>query len=397
MAVVDFGIAALLFGTFGLILCHLARDIIGWPRQLCVAILSSAMGCSAADMLLRAAQRFQAPIPAYRALLVIESLISPLPTLLMLAYILYLCEEDYRKSRLLRVLCVLSGLLAVCVSVIDIVVEIGPAPDYALQLGLWPVLFFFLSAALMTVTLIALFRRWKKLTKAQRVMFFLSFFSSRSAVIIFVEFLLVYDLIRRYLAQQKESERQRTGLAVAQMRPHFIYNVLLSVYYLCATDAEKAQQVILDFNQYLQSNFTAIAEEKPILFDKELEHTKAYLAVEQACHEGSLFVAFDTPHTLFHIPALTLQPIVENAVKYGVVPGLPPLYIFVSTEDTGSGIQITVEDTGPGFQQPVDNGPHVALNNIRQRLSAMCGGTLSIEPREEGGTKVTIFVPRRPA
>ena len=395
MAIVDFGIAALLFGAFGLILCHLARDIIGWPRQLCVAILSSAMGCSAADMLLRAAQRYQAPIPAYRALLVIESLVSPLPTLLMLAYILYLCEEDYRKSRLLRVLCVLSGLLAVCLSVIDVVGEISPAPDYALQIGLWPVLFLFLSAALMSVTLIALFRRWKKLTMAQRIMFFLSFFSSRSSVILFVEFLFVYDLIRRYLAQQKESERQRTGMAVAQMRPHFIYNVLLSVYYLCATDAEKAQQVILDFNQYLQGNFTAIAEEKPILFDKELEHTKAYLAVEQACHEGSLFVAFDTPHTLFHIPALTLQPIVENAVKYGVVPGLPPLYIFVSTEDTGSGIQITVEDTGPGFQQPVDNGPHIALNNIRQRLGAMCGGTLSIEPREEGGTKVTMFVPRR--
>ena len=313
----------------------------------------------------------------------------------MLAYILYLCEEDYRKSRLLRVLCVLSGLLAVCMSVIDVVGEISPAPDYALRIGLWPVLFFFLSAALMSVTLIALFRRWKKLTKAQRVMFFLSFFSSRSSVILFVEFLFVYDLIRRYLEQQKESEQQRTALAVAQMRPHFIYNVLLSVYYLCATDAEKAQQVILDFNQYLQSNFTAIAEEKSILFDKELEHTKAYLAVEQACHEGSLFVAFDTPHTLFHIPALTLQPIVETAVKYGVVPGLPPLYIFVSTEDTGSGIQITVEDTGPGFQQPVDNGPHIALNNIRQRLGAMCGGTLSIEPREEGGTKVTMFVPRR--
>ena len=153
MAIVDFGTAALLFGAFGLILCHLARDIIGWPRQLCVAILSSAMGCSAADMLLRAAQRFQAPIPAYRALLVIESLLSPLPTLLMLAYILYLCEEDYRKSRLLRVLCVLSGLLAVCLSVIDIVGEIGPAPDYALQIGLWPVLFLFLSAALMSVTL----------------------------------------------------------------------------------------------------------------------------------------------------------------------------------------------------------------------------------------------------
>ena len=104
---------------------------------------------------------------------------------------------------------------------------------------------------------------------------------------------------------------------------------------------------------------------------------------------------FDTPVTFFRIPALTLQPIVENAVKYGLVPGLPPLYVFVATTDTGRGVQITVEDTGPGFQQSVDNEPHTALTNIRQRLEIMCGGTLEIEPREAGGTKVTVTIPNR--
>ena len=396
MAILDFGTAAMVLGIFGLVLCYLARDIIGWPRRLCVALLAAEMTCSVADMLFRAAPRYQPPIPVYRALLVIQSLTTPIPTLLVVAYILYCRGEDYRKSVLLRVLFIFSGLMAVIASVSQLVCEIGPAPDYELQMELLPILLFAFSMALFAFTLIALFRGWKKLTNAQRVMFLLSFLASRSAVIIFVEFLLVYDLICRYLAQQKENEQQRTRIAVAQMRPHFIYNTLMSIYYLCAEDTEKTQRVIRDFNRYLQSNFTAIAEEKPILFDKELEHTKAYLAVEQACHEGRLFVEFDTPVTFFRVPALTLQPIVENAAKYGLTPDLPPLYVFVTTENTENGVRITVEDTGPGFQQSIDNKPHIALNNIRQRLSAMCGGTLEIEPREAGGTKVTMFIPRRP-
>lgn len=102
---------------------------------------------------------------------------------------------------------------------------------------------------------------------------------------------------------------------------------------------------------------------------------------------------FDTPYVYFRVPALTLQPIVENAVKHGLIPGRPPLYISVATEDTGKGARITVKDTGPGFLTAADSEPHIALDNIRERLRIMVGGTLTIEPREAGGAKVTIFVP----
>ena len=397
MAVLDFSMSALVFGIFGLVLCHLARGIDGWPRRLCVAILCAAMASTILDMMMRAAPQYQFGIPMYRALLVVQSLVAPIPTLLVFAYILHCCGEDYRRSVLLRVLCVLSGILAVSVSAMETVTEIGPAPDYELHMGLWLVLFFAFSMALNMVMPIALFRRWKKLTNAQRIMFLLSFFTLRSSAIIFMEFFLGYDLIRRYLVQQEESRQQRTRLAVAQMRPHFIYNTLMSIYYLCVKDPEKTQRVIRDFTRYLQNNFTAIAEEEAIPFTKELEHTQAYLAVERACNEGRLFVEFDTPVTFFRIPALTLQPIVENAVKYGLDPGLPPLYVFVTTADTGRGVQITVEDTGPGFQQSTDNEPHTALTNIRQRLEIMCEGKLEIMPRNGGGTTVTITIPDKRA
>ena len=197
------------------------------------------------------------------------------------------------------------------------------------------------------------------------------------------------------IKQAQENARQKASIAVLQMRPHFIYNTMMSIYYLCAQDAEKAQQVTLDFTSYLRKNFTAIVKEDTIPFSEELEHTRAYLAVEKVRFEGQLFVEFDTPVTTFRLPPLTLQPIVENAVKYGVDPELDPLYISVRTCETKRGFVVVVEDTGPGFETNDNNEPHIALDNIRERLDLMCGGTLTVSDREQGGTVVTVFIPHK--
>ena len=201
------------------------------------------------------------------------------------------------------------------------------------------------------------------------------------------------DLIEYYMRQQAEISRQRANIAILQMRPHFIYNTMTSIYYLCDQDPEKAKQVTLDFTTYLRKNFTAIASEDTIPFSEELEHTRAYLAVEQAQFEDILSVDYDTPHTHFRIPALTLQPIVENAVKYGCDPDSEPLHIVIRTRSTDSGSEITVEDNGPGYEEADDNKPHIALANIRQRLELVCGGTMNISKRKSNGTVVKITIP----
>lgn len=168
---------------------------------------------------------------------------------------------------------------------------------------------------------------------------------------------------------------------------------MMSIYYLCQQDADKAQQVILDFSSYLKKNFTAIASEDTVPFTEELEHTRAYLAVEKVRFEDKLFVEFDMPFTVFRLPPLTLQPIVENAVKHGISPGLDPLYLSIVTEESNQGVAIIVEDTGPGYAPADDNESHIALANIQQRLKTMCGGSLEITQRKNGGTKVTIRIP----
>ncbi len=201
------------------------------------------------------------------------------------------------------------------------------------------------------------------------------------------------DNVEQYMRQQREIARQRADVMVLQLRPHFICNTMMGIYYLCDQDPQKAKQVTLDFTNYLRRNFTAIGSENVIPFRDELEHTRAYLAVEQAQFEDCLFVRFDTPHTMFRVPPLTLQPIVENAVKHGMKSSGEPLHITVSTRLTDEGSEIAVEDDGVGFAPAEDGKPHTALKNIRQRLALMCGGRLEISPREGGGTTVKVTIP----
>jgi LytS/YehU family sensor histidine kinase len=253
-----------------------------------------------------------------------------------------------------------------------------------------------LIAALWIINLFALLKRWKKPTLIQWLFFMLCLFLPAYLQGILVELLLMISLVRNYLTEQEEAAKQRTHIAVLQMRPHFIHNTLMSIYYLCAQNPEKAQTVIKDFSRYLQSNFTAIAKEGMIPFAEELEHTRAYLAVEQAQFEDSLFVDYDTEYTKFLVPPLTLQPIVENAVKHGMDPDSDPLHITIRTLRIGSGSEIIVEDNGSGFDQSDkagSNDPHIALSNIEQRLKMMCRGEITITPREGGGTVVMVTIP----
>ena len=209
---------------------------------------------------------------------------------------------------------------------------------------------------------------------------------------------LVTDVVAEQIRQKEENAILKTETAVLQMRPHFIYNTMTSIYYLCEQDPMKAQKVTLDFTTYLRKNFNAIAKQDMIPFDEELVHTQAYLAVEQVRFEDTLFIEFHTPHTDFCLPPLTLQPLVENSVKYGVDPeNSVPLNITITTDKTEDGSIITIEDTGPGIDNSEENDqPHTAIRNIQKRLELMCRGTLTIRNRSQGtGTIATIFIPER--
>ena len=338
-----------------------------------------------------------------------SSLLIPAITL----YLLHCAGKDWRRSPLFATVVILWIVYFALLVVTQFTTWIYYfTPDGAYHRGPWYPLLLIPPALLMVADLIGLWRFRAALTPRQRVAFLIYFlvplvcmliqmffygpllivFGTALAVLFMFIFLL-YDHVEQSIRQVEENARQRANINVLQMRPHFICNTMMSIYYLIAQDAEKAQKVTLDFTTYLRNNFTAIAKEDTIPFTEELEHTRAYLAVEKVRHEDKLYVELDTPYTSFRIPPLTLQPIVENAVVHGVSPDMEPLYLSVMTREANTCSEIIVEDTGPGFAPADDHEPHIALANIRERLEMMCGGTLEITSRETGGTRVTIRVP----
>lgn len=205
--------------------------------------------------------------------------------------------------------------------------------------------------------------------------------------------LIVTEQINKYKQQQADIANQKANIMVLQMRPHFIYNTLTDIYYLCEQNPKEAQQVTLDFITYLRKNFYAIVSENPVPFDDELEHARAYLSVESTRLDENLIVEYNIEHRNFLIPPLTLQPLVENAVRHGLDPDGGQLKIIIQTHQTINGSVIIVSDNGPGFDTANAFESAGALSNIKQRLEMMCKGTLKIDSTEDKGTTVTIFVP----
>ena len=349
-----------------------------------------------------------------RVSLFLSSLFSSMLIPPFTAHLLRCAGKSWRNSPLLDVVTVLWVVyFALLVFTQFTTVIYYYTPDNEYHRGPWYLLLLIPPILMLAANLIGLYNDRSALTPRQRTAFLVYFLVplvcmaiqmcfyglqlivlGTSVAVVFMFVILMTDQVEHSLRQAEENARQQASIYVLQMRPHFIYNTLTSIYYLCKQDADKAQQVILDFSRYLKKNFTAIASEDSVPFTEELEHARAYLAVEKARYEDKLFVEFDTPVTMFKLPPLTLQPIVENSVKYGISPGLDPLYISIVTQKSEDGVKVIVDDTGPGFTQPKDNQPHIALENIRKRLSITCDGTLEIAPREDGGTRITIFLPR---
>ena len=349
-----------------------------------------------------------------RVIYFFESLFITVPIFMPTIFLLHSSHEDLKRSALFSAMTALLGayLSFIIIAMFsDIFYYVTPdnrffyGPLY--KLSLVPLVL------IMLLNITGVIIRRKKLSKKHFTALLIYLLPMTAAIILhmfisvelFVIFgmalfamimfgLILSDNMEQYKKQQQEIAHQHASVMVLQMRPHFIYNTMTTIYYLCKQDADKAQQVTLDFTDYLRQNFTAIASEDTVPFSDELRHTQSYLAVEKAQHEDMLVVEYDTPYTHFRVPPLTLQPLVENAVKHAMDPNAAPLHITIRTKKTDAGVLITVEDNGRGFDPNDKLKPHPALDNIENRLKQQCGGTLKIDSAP-GCTIVTIIIPNR--
>ena len=187
----------------------------------------------------------------------------------------------------------------------------------------------------------------------------------------------------------------RISTMMSQIRPHFIYNTLGSIEQLCLLDPPKAGALVHNFAKYLRGNFGELDNPKPILMSQEMEHVHHYISIENVRFPDMTFM-FEMNSEDFYIPALTIQPIVENAIKHGLMKLQEGGTIRVVSYETDTDYCISVIDDGVGFDTNalIDERKHVGLRNIRERLKVMVNGTLAIESTVGVGTKVLITIPK---
>lgn len=207
----------------------------------------------------------------------------------------------------------------------------------------------------------------------------------------------VRDNERRALALENELTQSRIATMLSQIEPHFLYNALNCIGELCAIDPPRAEQAVTEFSMFLRGNLDSLSAPGTISFERELAHTMHYLELEQMRFDERLQVVYQIGPELFRLPSLTLQPIVENAVRHGVTKREEGGTVIVSTSETDSAWVITVEDDGVGFDPQrvlTDERSHVGIQNVRQRLEGQCKGSLDIISIPGVGTKAVITIPK---
>ena len=223
-----------------------------------------------------------------------------------------------------------------------------------------------------------------------------------------LSFCVLYDLTEQ---QRKEKELRDLENALqmsrlrnftSQMQPHFLYNALGSIQEIVLEDPAYASELIGDFTIHLRSCIRAMANDAPIPFEQELANIKAYVNIEKMRFGDKLTVLYDIQKRDFSILPLSVQPIVENAIRHGIYErGEEGGVVTIKTAEREGNVLITVEDNGVGFdveayQMAISSGEKdsTGLKNIMFRLDRMMNASVDIQSCIGVGTNVTIAIPR---
>ena len=207
--------------------------------------------------------------------------------------------------------------------------------------------------------------------------------------------IVIYGILLREM-RQKEEELTKSHIAImiSQIQPHFLFNSLTAIARLCDKNPAQAKEVTFWFSNYLRGNMESLTEKELIPFEQELKHSQCYLDVEKAIYGTGLHVIYAIEVSDFKLPVLTLQPIIENAVKHGIGRREGGGTVTVSTKETNAAYVLTVTDDGLGFDPGEHKRTGVGITNVTNRLSAMCGGSLTVESELGAGSTVTITIPK---
>ena len=231
-----------------------------------------------------------------------------------------------------------------------------------------------------------------------------------SLSIILVRNLVDIERAKTVNRQEARLREEHVRLMLSQIRPHFLYNTLNTIYVLCEQEPSKAQQAIEEFSEFLRANIGSMESDRPVPFETEMKLVRHYLYLEQMRYQEELQVEIRLLAHNFSLPALTIQPLVENAVKHGLAkaPGGGTVRIF--SGEMKDKYVVEVADDGVGFEPDdytkatelkwLETGEqtiHIGLRSVHERLQNICGGWLEVESRPGKGTVARVYLPKEKA
>ena len=205
---------------------------------------------------------------------------------------------------------------------------------------------------------------------------------------------VLWDVQQTAQLRQELKEKQEY-ISASQMKPHFIYNTLGAIKTMIYTNPDMAYSTMDVFSRYLRSVIGTREQETLIPFHRELDHIKAYCDIEQCRFQARVSVVYAIETENFSVPPISIQPIVENAIKHGIFHKEEGGTVKLTTLDQGSYVEIIVEDDGIGFNLGKQENASVGLSNISFRLENLLNAKLEIESVLQKGTRVTIKIPKK--
>jgi two-component system, LytTR family, sensor kinase len=208
--------------------------------------------------------------------------------------------------------------------------------------------------------------------------------------------------LSEFQAQGERLARAELRALRAQISPHFIYNALAAVASFIHSRPEEARELLTEFAEFIRYAF---AGQRPyVTLADELRYVEKYLRLERARFGERLQVRLEVAPEILQavVPVLSLQPLVENAVRHGVEPRSGAAHVTIVGRDLGEDVELRVSDDGPGLDAEAartildGSGGGIGLPNVHSRLQATFGPGygLQVEPHDGAGTTVVMTVPK---